>query len=83
MASGFCSSLDLGDDAIISKNKEMINNPAMMAPIIICDPRLPCLFPKHSNCQCFSAGFVFLLISASQTSYVSLDADGFLRDTLK
>jgi hypothetical protein len=32
------SSLGLGDDEIISKNKETINNPAIAAPIIIGDP---------------------------------------------
>jgi hypothetical protein len=30
----------LGEDPIISKNNEMINNPAMAAPIIIYDPDL-------------------------------------------
>jgi len=38
--SGMCwrSSLGLGDDESISKNKETINNPAIAAPIIIGDP---------------------------------------------
>jgi len=38
--SGICwrSSLGLGDEEIISKNKETINNPAIAAPIIIGDP---------------------------------------------
>jgi len=38
--SGWRSSLGLGEDPIISKNNEMINNPAMAAPIIIYDPDL-------------------------------------------
>jgi hypothetical protein len=32
------SSLGFGDEEIISKNKETINNPAIAAPIIIGDP---------------------------------------------
>ena len=56
-ASAWWSSAGLGEDPIISKNKEMINNPAMTAPIIICDPDFLLLFSKHSGChsQLFSA----------------------------
>lgn len=35
-----CSSVRLGDEDTISKNNEMINNPAITAPIIICNPFL-------------------------------------------
>jgi len=38
LASGCGSSFRLGEEEIISKNKEMINNPAIAAPIIIYDP---------------------------------------------
>ncbi len=44
LASAWCSSFGLGEDPIISKNKEMINNPAITAPIIIYDPDLFLLF---------------------------------------
>jgi len=40
LGSGWRSSVVLGEDPIISKNNEMINNPAMAAPIIMYAPDL-------------------------------------------
>lgn len=52
------SSLGFGDDEIISKNKETINNPAMAAPIIICDPISSCYLQRLQD----SSDFVSSLI---------------------
>jgi len=54
-----CSSLAFGDEEIISKNKETINNPAIAAPIIIGDPILSCLYSctRDSTENCISVPY--------------------------
>jgi len=42
------SAVGLGDDETISKNNETINNPAITAPIIICDPLWSCPYPAYT-----------------------------------
>jgi hypothetical protein len=82
------SSLGLGDDESISKNKETINNPAIAAPIIIGDPisflpslyasvipLSPAIFEVHSR----ELSSVFVPCSYRQASFFFRTPSSFFR----